>query len=83
MEQFDIYKQKEWLIDNGFVLEDVAEDHISVFMKPLGLITFVAELQNNRFKYTSHVSWDGKTDHWAEYTFKEFKNFNECLNKLI
>lgn len=82
MEQTDLYKQKSWLLENGFCLEDVAEDDVRVYMRSLGLITFVAELRKGVFRYSSHVSWDGKKDNWAEYSFKDFKLFIECLTKL-
>jgi len=82
MEQFDLQQQKEWLLMNGFSLEDVAEDDVRVYMMSLGVITFVAELKDGHFTYSSHVSWDGERDNWAMYSYKEFKIFVECLSKL-
>tara|TARA_S200002703_G_scaffold138992_1_gene129479 strand:- start:975 stop:1226 length:252 start_codon:yes stop_codon:yes gene_type:complete len=82
MSQIDLEAQINWLEERGFILEDVAEGDTSVYMKPLGLITLIAECRRGVFTYSSHVSWDGRKDRYATYPFKRFEIFHECLNKL-
>lgn len=82
MEQFDIEQQKKWLIERGFQLEDVAEDDVRVYMKPLGVITLIAEIKNKSFRYSAHVSWRGDDDNYAMFNYKDFRVFHDCLSKL-
>lgn len=82
MQQFDVFKQQEWLIERGFTLEDVSEDNIRVYMRSLGCMTFISEYKRGCFTYAVHVSWDGDTDNYAQYNFREFEMFYNCLSKL-
>lgn len=75
-------KIKEWLLDNSFTLEDVAEDNVYVYMKQLKVLTFIAEYSNNSFKFAIHVSWDGKKDNYSMFDCERFKIFHDCLSKL-
>lgn len=81
MQKIDTVRQ--WVTENGFSLEDVAEDHIDVYMKPIKLITLVVDIkEKGECVFSAHVSWDGENCNFADFTFEEFKHLNNALTKL-